>query len=408
MFIYKTFINFILTLLPFLSLFSKSLRDFLKYRNTAKANYLYPENDKKNIWFHSSSYGEFEGIATIDRYFKDQGQYNVVNSYFSPSGYENLRESNIYSYYLPFDKTSDINSFIRQISPILLVVSQNDYWPTLVSLCHKHGIKVIFVSSYIKSTHWWLKPLAKPIIRPLRQIEKIFMQDRASVRHAENHGFENVVYNGNTRIDRVIENQKRGTVYPILETFASFGPLLVAGSVIHSDIEILKAFADSNMSHRMLIVPHDIDDAHIELLEDAFHHASRYTQIKQGLSTQDKIIILDTIGDLKFVYQYASYAYIGGGFDKGPHSYLEPLSWNVPVISGPNIHKFPDAIELSKLGLLRLVEYRADMLSLCRELENGFNADQLRTLEAYFSDHKGASQRVIDYIELKLIDYNTS
>jgi len=227
------------------------------------------------------------------------------------------------------------------------------------------------------------------------------MQDSSSVSYAEKRGFDNVVFNGNTRINRVIDGIQQAKEYPLLEQLTSEGPLLVAGSILLSDIEVLQSVSTD---YNMLIVPHDLDHSFISHIIDHFPNAVRYSEINGKLDTSVNHIVLDTIGDLKYVYRYANLAYVGGGFDKGPHSYLEPLAWQIPVITGPNIQKFPDAIELHNLDLLQVVRNDNDMIAKSKMLINGFSPHELDKLEAFFSKHKGASDRIIAHMEKLLED----
>lgn len=43
-------------------------------------------------------------------------------------------------------------------------------------------------------------------------------------------------------------------------------------------------------------------------------------------------------------------AYIGGGFGKGIHNILEAAVFGIPVLFGPNYHKFNEAKDLLTLG----------------------------------------------------------
>jgi len=44
---------------------------------------------KKNIWFHSSSMGEFEQAKPIIEKLKSSENVNIIVTFFSPSGYNN-------------------------------------------------------------------------------------------------------------------------------------------------------------------------------------------------------------------------------------------------------------------------------------------------------------------------------
>ena len=75
----------------------------------------------------------------------------------------------------------------------------------------------------------------------------------------------------------------------------------------------------------------------------------RYSQ----LSTDDRqslidaeVLIIDCFGLLSSIYKYGTVAYVGGGFGVSIHNLPEAAVWNIPVIFGPNNHKFREAQEL--------------------------------------------------------------
>ena len=49
---------------------------------------------------------------------------------------------------------------------------------------------------------------------------------------------------------------------------------------------------------------------------------------------------------LSGLYKYGNLAYIGGGFGSGIHNILEAVTFGLPVVFGPNYHKFNEAIDL--------------------------------------------------------------
>ena len=69
-------------------------------------------------------------------------------------------------------------------------------------------------------------------------------------------------------------------------------------------------------------------------------------------------LIINTIGILSSVYRYADIAYIGGGFGVGIHNILEAAVYGIPVVFGPNYHKFKEAIDLvAEGGAFTVKEY---------------------------------------------------
>jgi 3-deoxy-D-manno-octulosonic-acid transferase len=63
------------------------------------------------------------------------------------------------------------------------------------------------------------------------------------------------------------------------------------------------------------------------------------------------VFIIDTIGILTKIYSYADLAYVGGGFGKpGVHNLLEPATFGVPIVIGPNYSHFAEATALVNMG----------------------------------------------------------
>jgi 3-deoxy-D-manno-octulosonic-acid transferase len=74
----------------------------------------------------------------------------------------------------------------------------------------------------------------------------------------------------------------------------------------------------------------------------------RFSEIDEN-SADARVLIMDNIGMLSSAYRYAYIAAVGGGFGKGIHNILEPACWRIPILFGPNFHKFRDALDLIAL-----------------------------------------------------------
>ena len=56
----------------------------------------------------------------------------------------------------------------------------------------------------------------------------------------------------------------------------------------------------------------------------------------------EKVLLLDTIGELSFVYRIADIAVIGKSFTGiGGQNPLEPAYWGKPILCGPHMENFP-------------------------------------------------------------------
>lgn len=75
---------------------------------------------EKYLWFHAASLGEFEqGRPLIEEIRKTYPQYKILQTFFSPSGYEvrkNYKGADIVCY-LPLDTPDNVKRFLDLAQP---------------------------------------------------------------------------------------------------------------------------------------------------------------------------------------------------------------------------------------------------------------------------------------------------
>jgi 3-deoxy-D-manno-octulosonic-acid transferase len=71
----------------------------------------------------------------------------------------------------------------------------------------------------------------------------------------------------------------------------------------------------------------------------------------------ERIVVLDTIGDLAAVYRVANVAFVGGSLVKrGGHNPLEPAQFGVPIVMGRSYENFRDIVGIMQdAGTIRIV-----------------------------------------------------
>jgi 3-deoxy-D-manno-octulosonic-acid transferase len=394
--LYQLFANSIRAFIKFWGIFSSKKKELVEQRSTyKKKTSLLP-----TLWFHASSYGEFEGILPIIIEAKQEGNHFILCSFFSPSGYEPLKDDHLLDQvvYAPFDVKKDVDHFLQEFAPASLIVSQNDFWPQMIRSCINKQIPVYFVGTYLRSNHWWLKTYGRPLTSILKDVSGIYLQDKESYDLLTNAGFVNCKVTGNPRIDQVIQNAEENKAYPILEEYSKRKTLMVCGSTLAKDDTIILEAIEKLEHVNILIVPHEpftFDDN--QLSKFAW---IRYSEIEKICPPDIRIILLDTLGDLKYVYRYAKMAYVGGGFDAGVHSVLEPAVFNIPLISGPNIRKFKSAVELQDLNCLTIVENKEALIKAINTLNDQNNQHLSTTLSQYISTNQGASKQIWESMRL--------
>jgi 3-deoxy-D-manno-octulosonic-acid transferase len=89
-------------------------------------------------------------------------------------------------------------------------------------------------------------------------------------------------------------------------------------------------------------------------------------------------MIMDNVGLLSSLYQYADIVYVGGGFGSAVHNTLEPAVWGKPIIVGPNNKKFYEVQLLKSSGGLFQVNTYEEMLEKISTLLSLDELDLLR------------------------------
>jgi 3-deoxy-D-manno-octulosonic-acid transferase len=414
--IYNTlFIPLLYLALKFISLFKPKIRKGIRGRKRIFEelilNKISLNQSKKIIWFHSSSLGEFEQAKPIIEKLKKETDTIIVVSFFSPSGYENSKK---YPYadiitYLPFDSQWRAKRFIEVISPDLAVFMRYDIWPNHIWTLKKKNIPCLLVDATMKKN----SPRKLPIIRSFHKylfedFTKILTVSEEDVQGFMSFKCKNVQIKkvGDTRFDRVYNRSLASKESKIINPEVLKGnKVLVAGSTWPQDEEVLipaflklLKFDDNTV---MIIAPHEPTLLNLEKLEHEFSGVVSFIRLSNiNNYGNQRIIIVDSIGVLSILYNYADASFVGGSFKMNVHNVLEAAVYGVPVLFGPKIENSQEAKRLAELGGGVLVK---DKRELYRSLRKLFSDEKFRTACGkksfdYVEEHRGATDRIIKEI----------
>ncbi|MFM6976995.1 MAG: 3-deoxy-D-manno-octulosonic acid transferase [Sphingobacteriaceae bacterium] len=315
---------------------------------------------EQRAWFHFASLGEFEqGRPVMEALKKERPELKLVVTFFSPSGYEIRKNYALVEavFYLPLDTPQHAADFIRLVNPQMAIFTKYEYWYFFFRELHRKRIPLYLISGIFRPKQVFFKWYGGLYRRMLGFVSHFFVQNTESQDLLAQLGFDQVSVSGDTRFDRVAELAHHPRVLPELKAFCGSSPVFIAGSTWPADeallCELLKKYPD----WKLIIAPHEVDEAHIQELMKRFPkgQAIRYTELEsQNLKVKNRtthnlqpaILIVDTIGMLSSLYAYGDVAYIGGGFGKGIHNTLEAAAYGLPVIFGPNYEKFQEAKDL--------------------------------------------------------------
>lgn len=405
--LYSTLTAVFEKVLPVSGLFSGKMKQFVKGRKTVFQTLqttLSPTD--KTIWFHCASLGEYEqGLPVMEAIKEKYPQYKLVVTFFSPSGYENKKNSSLgdINVYLPLDTKSNVKKFLNLVKPEMVFFVKYEFWPNYLLELNRRDIPTYLISGLFRNNQLFFKPLGSWLRKVLKTFTHIFVQDEKSKRLLETISIQQVTVSGDTRYDRVSKQIEENNNLDFIESFKTESLCIVAGSTWPEDEEILVDYINQSPENvKFIIAPHNLKKEQIKALENSILKKTvRFTEKDRKNLNDFDVFILDTIGLLKKVYSYADIAYVGGGMGStGLHNILEAATFGVPIVIGKNYKIFPEAIALqSRAGLFSVANKEEIKVIYDKLIINKSFREKTGMINGhYVQNNTGATQTIVNEI----------
>lgn len=365
--------------------------------------------DKKVIWVHCASLGEFEqGRPVMECIKKDIPNTFIILTFFSPSGYEIRKNYGIADLvmYLPADTPRNAVTFLDLAKPDLAILVKYEYWFNLLLVLKKRNIPTLMVSGIFFENQIFFKWYGKWGQKFLNFFKMIFVQDHASANLLENIGIKQVVIAGDTRFDRVLSIASGFRHIEMIRKFCEGRFTYVLGSTWEEDEALWQQWIASHKEDIFIIAPHEIDEEHILGIEKRWEGCVRFSKLKDASSNESKhILIIDNIGMLSGIYYYANITYVGGGFGDGIHNTLEAAVYGKPVLFGPEHEIFSEALGLIQSNSGFVIHDSKELETCLNDLiEHEEKLKQSSVAAVNFvKNHAGATQKILKYIQENLL-----
>ena len=351
------------------------------------------------IWFHAASLGEFEqGRPVIEALKKEFPQYKILLSFFSPSGYEIRKDYPLADevLYLPSDTPNHATQWVQRHHFVAAFFIKYEFWFNYMRALKDAGIPLFYISLILKPDSYFFRWYGIWFFRQLQNVTHFFVQDDTTAQLLQNHGLTNVTVCGDTRFDRVVTIARQAKPFPEVEQFIGGRQCIIAGSTWPPDEKLLASFLQQLPENYCLIVaPHDISESHVTQIKTQFPDNQLYTKL--DIQKRSKVLIINTIGILSQLYQYARFVYIGGGFGVNIHNIQEPVTFGCPVVFGPKYQSFKEAVDLVGLEGAFSVGDEAEMADIFIRLmtDEEFCAKASKICLNYLDSQVGATESII-------------
>ena len=358
----------------------------------------------KTIWIHSASLGEFEqGIPLIEEIKNKYPKVRIIITFFSPSGYEIRKDYALadHIYYLPADTPSNAHDFLSIIKPNISIFIKYEFWYNYLNELDKLKIPMVFISAIFRPQQVFFKFYGFWFLNHLKKANHFFVQNEDSKGLLEDAGIAQVSISGDTRFDRVASIAQSVKPNKLVEHFKGNHSLFLAGSTWPEDEKYLASLVEQFPKTKFIIAPHIINAAHISQIQQLFLHSIKYSEATISNISSSQVLIIDNMGMLSSLYQYANFALIGGGFGAGIHNTLEAATFGMPIFIGPNYYKFQEAKDLIDEEVVFVFENAEQLFIKFNEL----NIDAAKTQSVvesskrYVQSKTGATKMILNTVK---------
>lgn len=375
--------------------------------------------EKTVVWLHTVSVGEFLGALPLIRILQQSSHLQLVITTTTPTGSERVRATlgdSVVHVYAPYDLPDAISRFLNRIQPRLLVIMETELWPNTIAACSKREIPVLLINARLsaRSARGYQRfgGIARPMLQQLTC---------AAIQHSDDAARFTALglppaatqVTGNIKFDLTLSEDLLGEAQRLKKIWSQDGSRLVwiaASTHQGEDEKILDAFAQVRAANNpaakkllLVLVP---------------RHPERFTAVgdlceARGFSvvlrsqhrfepTTD-IVLGDTMGELLLMFGAGDIAFVGGSLvTNGGHNFIEPASWQLPLLSGTHVFNFAEVARLlSEAGALKMVD---SVDTLARQVEILINDNRERktrgsAARAVADDNRGALEKTLKIIE---------
>jgi 3-deoxy-D-manno-octulosonic-acid transferase len=366
---------------------------------------------RETIWIHAVSVGEVLAVSRMVEELRARlPGWRIGVSTTTETGQklarERFGENNVF--YFPLDLGFAVEAYLQALRPRLLVLAESEFWPNLLHRARSSGAAVAVVNArvsdrslprYLRFSHW-LEPV-------MRDVDVFLAQSEEDARRLVDMGAprERVQVGGNLKFEVTAPAKAQlADAFESAVQRAGIGPIVVAGSTLAGEDEmLLECFREIKSSYPNALMvlaprhPRRFDLVAALLAESGLRWQRRSRWDGQQLLGED-VLLLDTIGELAGLYQFADLAFVGGSLvAKGGHNVLEAAQFGVPILVGPHTENFRDIIGIfQRADALRVVTSESLAPAALALLRDDAERERLgRRARQLMRTQQGATERTV-------------
>ncbi|XP_062207504.1 probable 3-deoxy-D-manno-octulosonic acid transferase, mitochondrial [Phragmites australis] len=383
------------------------------------------------VWFHAVSLGEgMSALPVVRHCARLHPGLPVLFTTTTLSSFEvikNLLPDGVIYQFAPLDCPDAIESFIGYWKPSLILLMESELWPNLILSAAERGIAVVLLNARmsLKSFNHWSLPLGLPLVSlMLSKLSLIVpLSTTQAIRYQLLHTPPGIIhFAGDLKYavgDVDAGDNEVNTIKDLQKQFRN-RLLWMAASIHRGEEEVILRVHDEliKLYPTLLLIlvprhPQDSNNFSLALKKRKVNFVLRST--REVVSSNTRIYMVDTLGELRMLYRVTPLAVIGGSFLPGlaGHNISEAAAAGCAVMTGPHVghfnHMLVEMCQINPLAVKQVTgefELRQTLTKLLCDSKD-LGARQRAAKDAFSIMSDGVVNRVWNLVCRFTIDFQT-
>ncbi|WP_440875264.1 lipid IV(A) 3-deoxy-D-manno-octulosonic acid transferase [Thalassotalea sp. PLHSN55] len=356
--LYRLIIFLLLPVVLLLLIVRSKNNPLYRQRLAERLGFLPKHFQKGGIVVHAASVGEVLALKPfVEKLLVAIPELPVTFTTFTPTGsaqVEKLFGQRVQHCYFPLDIYFCSKWFLKALAPKAMVFMETELWPNTIALAKQQQCRLLLVNGRL-SAHSIksYQKLAWLITPAVQSFDYIYTQSQENLDNYLALGAKPLAssVSGNLKYDLSVNDEVLNKQME-LSQFLPFDRKLWMIASTHSGDEKIALAAHQQLLKQypdllLVIVPrHPERFEQVVKLAKNQHFSVGQRSLKQSVTSDDQVWVLDSLGELMAMFSLASIVVMGGSFSTiGGHNPLEPALFKKPIIVGSDMSNFNEIMQ---------------------------------------------------------------
>ena len=366
---------------------------------------------KNPVWIHAVSVGEVQlAFPLIEALSKRHPDLDVILSTTTSTGYALAKEKEsprVAVIYYPMDSRLFFRKIHELAHPRALLLVEAELWPNHLLDCARRGVVLALINARMSERSYRRYEKFRFLFAPvMAAFNLVTLQSEADRERVAKLGAreQSLAVIGSLKYGAAaaVDDGRRSKLLGDL-AFLRSKPVLVGASTHAGEEAILletwRELKKSRPDLALVLAPRHVERKPelVRLLgEKQVPFVCRSSPAAGG-----DVVLLDTTGDLRYVYELASIVFIGKSLcGEGGQNLMEPAWYGKAIVFGPNMQNFRGIVAdfLQARAAVQIPD-RFALVSACKELLNGAGDALGRRAKELMESRKDVMEKTVVLVE---------